>query len=172
MSSAGAPGTSGPSPHTTGCVSLATSCTSRQSRRRSSPATQSAAARQSALCAGRVETEGMRRKALSSRSKRSVSMRKFRDKEAWKEGVERRRGKTAWKDSVERRRERTASRRNAYPAQGSDAVPWPRERYVEAMTLRANPTRLLVHQIASENARDAVRLARSLNGPGAQARGD
>jgi len=40
------------------------------------------------------------------------------------------------------------------------------------MTLRANPTRLLVHQIASENARDAVRLARSLNGPGAQARGD
>ena len=40
------------------------------------------------------------------------------------------------------------------------------------MTLHANPTRLLVHQIASENARDAVRLARSLNGPGAQARGD
>jgi len=30
------------------------------------------------------------------------------------------------------------------------------------MTLRANPARLLVHQIASENARDAVRLARSL----------
>ncbi len=40
------------------------------------------------------------------------------------------------------------------------------------MTLRANPARLLVHQIASENARDAVRLARSLDGPGAQARGD
>src|SRR2546425_693673 len=40
------------------------------------------------------------------------------------------------------------------------------------MTLRANPARLLVHQIASENARDAVRLARSLHGPGGQARGD
>ena len=118
----------------------------------------------------------MRRKALSSRSKRSVSMRKSRDKKTWKEGVEikktveRRRGKGAWKEIVERRREGTVSPENAHTAQGSDAVPWPGERYVEAMTLRANPARLLVHQIASENARDAVRLARSLNGPGAQAR--
>jgi four helix bundle protein len=40
------------------------------------------------------------------------------------------------------------------------------------MTLHANPARLLVHQLASGNARDAVRLARTLNGPGAQARGD
>src|ERR1041385_8624667 len=40
------------------------------------------------------------------------------------------------------------------------------------MTLHANPARLLVHQIASENARDVVSLARSFNGPGGQARGD
>jgi four helix bundle protein len=40
------------------------------------------------------------------------------------------------------------------------------------MTLHVNPARLLVHQIASANARDTVILARSLNGPGAQARGD
>src|SRR6266516_3690782 len=40
------------------------------------------------------------------------------------------------------------------------------------MTLHANPARLLVHQIASENARDAIRLARTFNGSGGQARGD
>src|SRR5438876_6687425 len=119
MRSAGAPGTSGPTPHTTGCVSLATSCTSRQPRRRSSPATHSGAARQSALCAGRVETEGMRRKALSSRSKRSVSMRKSRDKKTWKEGVEIKKTwkegvekERGWKEIVERRREGTVSLEN------------------------------------------------------------
>src|SRR5437660_3967464 len=68
MSSVGAPGTSGPTPHTTGCVPLARNCTSRQPSRRSSPATHSAAARQSALCAGSVETEGMRKKSVSSRA--------------------------------------------------------------------------------------------------------
>src|SRR5579884_3341594 len=74
MSSVGAPGTAGPTPQTTGCVPLARNCTSPHPSRRSSPATHSAAARQSALCAGSVETDGMRRKSVSSRNSRSVSM--------------------------------------------------------------------------------------------------
>src|SRR2546430_15824614 len=74
MSSVGAPGTSGPTPHTTGCVPLARNWTSRQPSRRSSPATHSAAARQSALWEASVDTDGIRKKLASSRNRRSVSM--------------------------------------------------------------------------------------------------
>jgi four helix bundle protein len=38
--------------------------------------------------------------------------------------------------------------------------------------IHANPARLVAHQLASENARDAVRLARLLRGPGADSRAD
>jgi hypothetical protein len=54
-------------------VSLARNATSRQPSRRSSPATHSAAARQSALCDAFVETDGMHKKSLSSRNSRVVS---------------------------------------------------------------------------------------------------
>src|SRR5207245_2562230 len=38
--------------------------------------------------------------------------------------------------------------------------------------LHANPARLVAHQVASQNARDVVALARRLTGPGATSRAD
>ena len=40
------------------------------------------------------------------------------------------------------------------------------------MALRANPGRLLVHQVSSEVSTEVVRIARTFRGPGAFARGD